>query len=250
MGRGRLRTSSTVRTHGHKSFSGVIDKTLDSVLELDNAECFATIAFYLVPPTGGRVRFEACFDGNEWVPITLRGVNSDLLVQTADSADPVDNYLGSCAGTSKFRVKTIVAGSANGSISGRFTQAPCVIETIEFGYPPHKIGYDPVHKDASFTTTQTGTAIWTPASGKRAIITDMIIICGGVTDARVTIFDETNSSGNILFDGLIDVSNNKQYSLNHSFRIPYKSSAANNSIKLTTTADIVIDIILHGYEIS
>lgn len=220
---------------------------MDEVFAVDNLGGFSTTAFYIVPPTGGEVAIEATFDtGASWVGISLRGVNSDIMTQ---SITETGNYMGSIAGASALRFRTSSAGSGDGSISGRIEKAISVIETIEFGYAPHKIGYQTVHRDVSFNTAQTGTTIWQPATGHRFILTDLIVICGGVTNATVTIFDETDTVGNRVFKGDIDVANNRQFRMNHAFKVPYSSNATGNILKLTTDANITIDVTAHGYEV-
>jgi hypothetical protein len=223
-----------------------LGKNENDVVVFDNAGGYSTIALQITVPTGGVATFEATFDGSTWVPITLRDVENDVYAQSTDDGTP---FIGSIAGARKFRLRTSTAGSANGTVIGTASRGTSTLEGIEFGWPPHRFGYTPVHKDASYATAQTGADIWTPATGKKFVLTDLSLICGGTTDAVVTIFDETNSTGNIIFKGTIDVSNNRQFAWNHAFSTPYISSAANNDLKITTSANITIDVVAHGYEI-
>ncbi len=216
----------------------------DSVV-FSNTSGYSTIGFCCIPPTDGEVIFEGSFDGINYESITLRGINSDVLSNTAST---VDNYVGSIAGLRLFRARTSTVGSANGTIMGRGQRDAAIIETVEFDAPPHKFGYVPIHKNASYTDTQTNSVIWDVTSDKKFVITDLIITCSGNTDAQVKVFDETDSDGNYIFKGTIDVSNNKQFSFNHSFVTPFIADANNNSLKVTTSAGIDIDIVVHGYE--
>ncbi len=226
-------------------YSNNLGENLNDAVAFENKGGFSTIGFHLVPPVGGTVAFEASFDEVNWELITLRGINSDVIAQTADTED---DFIGSIAAGRSFRVRTSVAGSAAGTVIGRAQRDAAIIETIEFGPPPDKIGYATVHKDASYTTAQTNTAFWTPASGKKFVLTDITIVVGGVIDGVLTIFDETNASGSILFKGTIDVSNNKQFTYGHAFRIPHVGASADNVMKVTTTTAMTVDIVTHGYE--
>lgn len=226
-------------------YSGNLGQSENDAVTFENKGGFSTIGFHLIPPAGGTVAFEASFDGTNWEMITLRGINSDVLTQSSDAED---DFIGSIAAGRQFRVRTSSAGGGAGTVMGRAQRDAAIIETIEFGAPPDKIGYDSVHKDVSYATAQTATAFWTPAAGKKFVITDMTIIVGGVTDGVLTIFDETDAAGNRLFKGTIDVSNNKQFSHVHPFSVPFVSAAANNILKVTTTANMTVDIMAHGYE--
>lgn len=225
---------------------GNLGKDLNDTIEFENTGGFSTVAMQVNVPTGGAACFEACFNGTDWWGITLRDIDNDEYAQITTDGTP---FIGSISGVRCFRVRTCSAGSAPGTVMGTLQRGPSTLEGIEFGYPPHRFGFPTVHKDVSFSSAQTGAAIWTPASGKKFVLTDITIVCGGVTDAVVTVFDGTDSSGNRVFKGTIDVSNNKQFSYDHGFRTPQVSSAVNNVLKLTTSANITIDITAHGYEI-
>lgn len=211
-----------------------------------NKAGFSTVGVHVVVPAGGTVQFQASFDGRNWEPITLRGINSDILVQsTSDDGD----YIGSIAGSRSFRVAVTAAGSSAGTVVGRCSRDAAAIETIEFGAPPHKIGYNPVHRNRDYTTAQTGAALWTPSSGKRFVLTDIVIFASGTTDATLTVFDETDALGNRIFRSFVDVTNNKQFAFSHGFKMPFVSDAADNVLRVTTDADLVFHIGAHGYEI-
>lgn len=233
---------------GPKEFGmpGDIGENVDDVYVVDNSGGYATIAMRINVPTGGTCCFEASFDGINWEGITLRDVANDVYSQTTDNGNP---FIGSIVGTRLFRVRTCVAGSAPGTVRGALHRQVSTLEGIEFGWPPHRFGFVPVHKDVSFSSAQTDAAIWTPDTGAKFVLTDLTVICGGTTDSVVTIFDGSNVTDNRLFKGTIDVSNNKQYSFSHAYTTPMVSSAVDNVLKLTTTGAITIDIVAHGYEI-
>jgi hypothetical protein len=225
------------------NFTAALDQTLNSeyILFVNGMN---TINFYLAVPTGGSVRFEGA-NGTEWETISMRSMSDDLLRSTTD-ADGY--YIGSVAGFTRFRFKVAAAGSAPGIIYGNLTQPVSVLEGIEFGNPPHRFGYDPIHVDASYATQQTNTAIFTADSSKKSVVTDAYIVVSGTTDCRIEVFDETNSSGNRLFAADVEVSTNKNFVWGHTFSTPYVASAVGNSWRITTSAACKVDLAGHGYQ--
>lgn len=232
----------------HQDFGSVgnLGQNLNDVFAVDNVSGYSSIAFHCLAPTGGEVTFEATFDGINWEAVSMRSVTDDIFTQ---STDDDSDFLGSISGARQFRFRTSVGGSAAGTVMGRMQRDTATLEGIEFGYPPHRFGFVPVHKDASFTTAQTGAALWTPASGKKFVVTDCLVTGSGNTDATATIFDETNAAGNRLFRATLEVNTKGTIPITVPLRTPFVSTAVDNVLKLTTSADIDVDIILHGYEI-
>ncbi len=232
----------------HEDFGAAsnLGQNLNDAFTYDNAFGFSTIAFGLTVPAGGTVAFEGSFDGTTWVPITLRSIDTDEFQQTA-TVD--EKFIGSIAGTRKVRVRTSVAGTAAGSVIGRATMDVAMLEGQEFFPPPHKFGHLPVHKDFSFTTAQTGTAIWTPAASRKYVVSDLSMIATGLIGAEVTIFDQSDATGNRLFNGILDPSTNNPLIVSLALRVPFVSAAINNVLKITTTANLNIGGVVHGYEI-
>ncbi len=108
--------------------------------------------------------------------------------------------------------------------------------------------FTPVRKDFSYSSTQTNTVIWTPASGKKYVVTDLVMnirnnTLGAIT---VTIFDETNSVGNILYKANFEAGSNFDTAAN--FITSFVSSAVNRSLKITTTGGLMISGTFQGYE--
>jgi len=226
--------------------SGVIGKNENDAFTFvnSNAESFQSVSFFVNAPTGGEVVFEQTFDNINWETLTLRSVDNDIYCTGTDNGS---SFLGSIAAVKKFRIRTSSAGSAPGSIVGRVIKGLTILEGIEFGYPPHKIGYPPFHIDKNYSIAKTNEVLYTPPTGKKFAVTDYGIIVSGTTDGIATIFDETNEEGKRLFNGNIEVVTNKQFSRNHSFRVPFQALAIDNSLKLTTSTAIAIDIMIHGY---
>jgi len=227
-------------------FSGNLGLALNSRVEIINRSGFSTLAARVTAPTGGSVSFEASFDGGIWEPISLRSIKNDEYQNVTDNNE---DFIGSVSGARLIRFRTASAGSANGTVIGRLNREVSTLEGIEFGWPPHRFGFTPVHKDASFSTAQTGSILWQPATGKTYYVTDVSIIVGGSTDGIVTVFDDTDSTGNRLFKGAIEVATNRQFVFTHQLKTPFKGASDDTILKLTTSAAMTIDVILHGYEV-
>lgn len=111
-----------------EDFSGVIPAALDSTLEFENNAGFAHIGYRIIIPTGGSVIIEGTFDGTTWFSVSIRGIESNIFISTVDSDA---NMIGSIVGLKKFRFRTLTAGSADGSVSGRMQFQQSTIEGLE-----------------------------------------------------------------------------------------------------------------------
>lgn len=229
------------------SFGGVNNIAVDvgSTFVFDNMYGMSTIGFYL-NISGGKVISEISFDGTNWEPASMRCMALDIITSTMTMEA---HFIGSIAGARYWRLRVTEELSAPGTVVGRGDSDVSVIETIEFNAPPHKVGYIIDHHDNTFTTTQTGTALWTPASGKKIVLTQMTIIAWGVNDATVEIFQNGGGSGNRFFYADIDVSNNKQFILHLPYTPAVPLDTADSPLKVTTSAAISISIMVVGYEV-
>ena len=115
-------------------------------------------------------------------------------------------------------------------------------------YALDRIDFSPIKKDFSYSTTQTNAVIWTPTSGKKFIVTDysMNIRNSTLGALTVTIFDETNAAGNILYKATFESGANYDNICN--FVTPFVSGALNRSLKITTSGGLTISGSIQGYE--
>ena len=204
----------------------------------------AGIMARLEPPTGGEITLEGTVDDVNFDGFTLRSTQTDEFLSQIET--PAD-MIGSIAGFRSIRFRTSVPGTATGIVEGRLIRSQNTLEGIEHLPPPHKIGHPPQHRDASFTTAQTNTVLWDPGAGKRFYVTDLIIAVSGNTDGTMTIFDETNVTGKRLWRGVLDPSNQFGIYLHIPLGVPFASSGDGNKLRITTDANIAVDIVVHGY---
>ena len=113
-----------------------------------------------------------------------------------------------------------------------------------------------VWKQANYTTTQTGTSVWTPSSGKRVSITYLSVASYGTTAARVIIWfgataDTTYNAGTdqLVWAGSFAPSANSKPGAIISLPFGINAVTADHQLRVTTDAGISLDITVYGYEI-
>jgi len=223
---------------------GNIGKEADDAVICVNNAVFNTISFHIEPPLGGSVGFEESIDGESWENFSLRSTTNDIFKQ---SVDIEEHFKGSIAGSRLIRFRTLTAGSAPGTIIGQFSPFVSTLEGIEFNAPPHRFGFLPESQDFSFTTSQTATTLWAPDINKNIHITDFAIIVGGTQDGLISIFRTDDLMGHRLFRGNIAVTTNRQFSFSQSLVTPF-DSGTDESIKFSSSEDMIIDLMIQGYQ--
>lgn len=113
-----------------------------------------------------------------------------------------------------------------------------------------------IWKQVEATTTQTGTAIWTPAAGKKVVITHIGIMTGGTTAGVVTVWfggsaDTTFSQGTdqVVFRGEFAPSTSSKPGAFPPITYPIYAATADHVLRYTTSANITVYITCYGYEI-
>ena len=145
--------------------------------------------------------------------------------------------------------------NANGQATAA-NSSPVVFASDQTAPAPHNIGYTLVHKDAEYTTAQTGTTLWTPTSTKKFVITDLTITTAGTTAGLVTLFQAasatttyTAGSTPAIFRGNFVPSATSTPGVVKTFNVPYVSTTADHVVHVTTSAAMTVYIQLNGYEI-
>lgn len=226
--------------------SGNLSSSLSSAVTFDNVGGYSTLAFRLTIPTSATVTFEATFDGSNWQSVTMRQIGDDGYAQTSAVTG---NYIGSISGVRKFRVRVSTAGSGTGTVMGRAQREASTLEGIEHAAPADNIGYAPVHKGVNISTAAT-TDIWTPATGKKFVVTDYDLTVQGTGSLNLKVFDGTDASGNWLFNGAFGTNSitGQTFQLSRSLVTPFVSSAVNNVLKITTDSTQTVKGVIIGYE--
>lgn len=177
--------------------------------------------------------------------ITARGaaqIEGDTAHDAADAGNP--QKMGGVARTA---LPTAVAASdrvnASADVFGRLLST-------------HATADMQVSKAFNATTTQTGVAIWTPAGGKKVVITSLVIGTYGTTAARVIIWfggsaDTTYTAGTdqpVVLASFAPSATSKP-GLVFTPMAPVFAVTADHVLRITTDAGISIDVTVHGYEV-
>lgn len=171
-----------------------------------------------------------------------------LHVQGAIAHDAVDSGNPSkIGGKARTALPTAVAASdrvdASADVFGRLLVA-------------HATPDMQVSKAFNATTTQTGAAIWTPAAGKKVVLTCLVIGTYGTTAARVIIWfgasaDTTYTAGTdqpVVLASFAPSATVKP-GLVLPLPVPLAAITADHVLRITTDAGISIDVTVHGYEV-
>lgn len=112
-----------------------------------------------------------------------------------------------------------------------------------------------VSKAFNATTTQTGTDVWTPTSGKRIAVTSVVIGVYGTTAGRIILWfgdnaDTTYTAGTdqVLVAFSAAPSTTSKPFLTFTPATPVFCTTADRELHITTDAGVSIDVTVHGYE--
>jgi hypothetical protein len=112
-----------------------------------------------------------------------------------------------------------------------------------------------ISKAFNATTTQTGTDVWSPASGKKIAVESVVIGTYGTTAARVILWfgdnaDTTYTAGTdqVLLAASFAPSSTAKPGLVFTPMQPVVCNTANRELHITTDAGISLDVTVHGYE--
>ena len=110
-------------------------------------------------------------------------------------------------------------------------------------------------KSGNYTTSQTGTALWTPASGKRIAISSIVISAYGTTAGRVLIWlgsgaDTTYTAGTdqLVLPFNAAPGDSSKPGVSFTPTVPIYCTTADHVLRVTTDAAISIDVIVNGWE--
>lgn len=240
------------------SESSTLGTTVGNTIDYD-INGLGSASVYVGTTTTGTFIFEVTIDGKNW--FTHGGVvdpsigGTDLLVQGAVTPIAGSYYKIPVTGYKGFRVRT--ASTLGAAVSMFF-----VGDTHDIFHDvtpaPHNLGYVFVHKDGEYTTAQTGVALWTPATGKKFVITGMTISTGGTTSGIVTVWQSTTAVGDTTYNAGTDIaifrgefapSANSKPGVIKQFSTPYVASLADYPVRVTTSAAMTVYVQLDGYEI-
>ncbi len=173
---------------------------------VDGADVYT---YYVGTGTTGTIIFETSADDTNWITASyILKVGTDVVVAGAVTPAAGDIYIVRTTGVRQVRVRTASTLGATVAIKTTGSVGAALIKGIDVGPAPHNFGYVIATKTAQYTTTQTGTALWTPASGKKLCILGYQIQAGGTTAGTMQLWfgasaDTTYTRGtdSAIFDG-------------------------------------------------
>lgn len=183
----------------------------------------------------------AAIDSNGRFKVSVDASTLDVASGSADSGNPV-KIGGRVRTSAPTALANDTRSNAHFDALGRQLVTP-----IDAGWQ--------VWKQVESTTTQTGTTIWDPTSGKKIAVTGYLIGTGGTTAALVTIWfgdnaDTTFTQGTdqVLFRGTLTPSSSSTPGVVANFTTPVFCNTADRELHYTTSAGITIYITVYGYE--
>jgi len=235
------------------TLSSVLNSTIDY-----NINSLGSCSLYILTGTTGTIAFEATIDGKNYFihpgVIDQNSGGTDLLVEGTVIPTTGNYYRVPLTGYKGFRIRTATTLGAN--ITVYFVGVENNLYLPSFGTAPHNVGYQPVHKDAVYTTAQTSTSFWVTTTGKKFVITDLTITTGGNVAGIVTMYDAPSGvayvagSSPAIFRGEFSPSTTSRPGVVKNFIFPYVSATASHNVLVTTSAAInPIYIQVNGYEI-
>lgn len=140
--------------------------------------------------TPGSMIIETTNDDSAWTTAgAVLKLGAETWVQGAFVPAVNDVYIVRTTGLRQVRFR-VNAVYASGTVTVKWTGSvgAAMVKSIDVGAGPHNIGYAITSKTAQYTTTQTGVALWTPASGKRIVITSYQIQVAGTVAGDVQLW--------------------------------------------------------------
>lgn len=216
-----------------------------------------TMSFGIGTTTTGTFIFEGTTDATNWLSVEVFDAGLDMWVSGQNITPTLGKvYHLSVGGYRQIRLRTTATLGATVVHTCNVSASQQLLAGIDTGAAPHNFGYLIVHKDGEYTTTQTGTAIWTPATGKKFAVTDISITTGGTTAGIVTLWqgavaDTTYTTGTdpAIFRGEFAPTNTSKPGAIKSFNVPYISTTIDHILRVTTSAAMTLYIQINGYEI-
>lgn len=99
--------------------------------------------------------------------------------------------------------------------------------------------YIPIIRFGKYSDAQTDKVLWSPAGGKKFVVTDIIISCNEA--CNVVLMDDDVHMFELYFDAKGGCVMNLQ--------TPWKSTTADNDLKVITTEAVLHTITVLGYEV-
>jgi hypothetical protein len=222
-----------------------------------NVDGASAVTIAISTTTTGTFIIEGTADNTTFIPLEVFDGFLDLWVSGQNITPTAGKvYQVISQGYRQVRLRTVTTLGATVAHTVNLTNGNQFLGGIDTGAAPHNFGYTLVHRDAEYTTAQTGAALWTPTTGRRFAVSDITITTGGTTSGIVTVWqgaggDTTYTVGtdNAIFRGEFAPSATVKPGAVKSFNVPYVSTTVDHVLRVTTSAAMTVYVQVNGYEI-
>ncbi len=195
-------------------------------------------------------------DGTTWnTHGSVLKLGSEVWIQGSFVPAVGDVYMTRATGLRQIRCR-VSAVYASGNFTAKVTASTgaALTKAMDLSSAPHNFGYTQVTKTAQYTTTQTSTALWTPASGKRVVVTSVQVQVGGTTAGTLQLYFGSGAysrgTNQAIFDGEFAPSTTLKPGVIMTPYVPYTSLTTNDSLRVTDSAAInPLTVTVWGYEV-
>jgi hypothetical protein len=206
--------------------------------------------------TTGTIIVEATIDGTNWIThpqVVKTGTGQDLFVVAAETPTAGASYVINASSYRGVRIRTASTLGATVTLHHTGEDNVIMLKTVDMATPPHNFGYAQVSRSVQYTAAQTGTAVWTPASGRRIAITSYQIQSYGTTAGTAILWfgggadtTYTRNTDFAIFDGEFAPSATNKPGVVQSG--VWASPTADFVLRITTTNAQSITVTVWGYE--
>lgn len=158
-------------------------------------------------------------------------------------------------GTNNPAASKLVVVSSLGAAVAAGLLAPLAVDgygrQLAAQFPLDALGWQPFR----YTTAQTGTNVWTPASGKKIVLTSFLFGSGGTTQARFIAWfgasgDTTYTAGTdqLVCDFTFTPTANGTPGALIGLAVPVPCQTADYCLKITTDAALTVGGVFNGLE--
>jgi hypothetical protein len=225
-----------------------------SVVNVDGAN---SVTVAVSTTTTGTFIIEGTADNTNWLSLEVFDGGLDIWVSGLNQTPTAGKvYQVITQGYRQLRLRTVTTLGATMTHFFTLTNSQSFIGGIDTGAAPHNFGYAILSRAGEYTTAQTGVALWTPATGRKFVVTDLTISTGGTTAGIVTVWqgaggDTAYTAGTdpVCFRGEFAPSTTARPGVVKNFKAPFCSTTNDHILRVTTSAAMTVYIQVQGYEI-
>lgn len=142
-------------------------------------------------------------------------------------------------------------GSTAGTVIGTLSSYPAIIEGMEHGPAPHKIGHELFHKGFSYNGAAfSNSGLYTSPENHKFVVTYLSMGVSSTAGSNITFHEGSGTStqpDRWLFTTYVKVANNDTQTVNANLGTPFVATDKNSSLCLSSDGTASIRGVVHGY---